>query len=295
MSLNFGDSSNELDAPPEHLVSTPTVIIGLVSSIIFCIVCTQVAFPHILSLSLTILAVLLALIMSIMGVRALGETDINPVSGISKLTQLFFAFVTPPSSPNAIVINLIAGAVSEAGAQQAGDIMQDLKTGHLVGASPKAQFYGQLLGSTVGCIASAAVYKLYTSVYDVPGDLFQVPTAYVWVFTARLVTGRGLPEMAWQVSALFAVVFAACTVARIMGQGTRWQAYVPGGIAVAVGMYNVPSFTMARAVGGLVSWWWRRGRREEMPLIVLASGLILGEGVVSIINLVLASLRVTHL
>src|SRR5207248_9488367 len=82
MSFNFGDSSDDLDAPPEHLVSTPVVIIGLVSSIIFCIICTQIAFPRLLSLSLTILAILLALVMSIMGVRALGETDINPVSGI---------------------------------------------------------------------------------------------------------------------------------------------------------------------------------------------------------------------
>lgn len=72
--------------------------------------------------------------------------------------------------------------------------------------------------------------------------------------------------------------------------------WVPGGIAVAVGMYNVPSFTLARTVGGLVNWYWRIYRkREDTPVIVLASGLILGEGVVSIVNLGLASLGVPHL
>lgn len=61
-------------------------------------------------------------------------------------------------------------------------------------------------------------------------------------------------------------------------------------------MYNVPSFTLARAIGGVVSWYWRIYRRqEETPVIVLASGLILGEGVVSILNLVLESLNVPHL
>jgi uncharacterized oligopeptide transporter (OPT) family protein len=61
-------------------------------------------------------------------------------------------------------------------------------------------------------------------------------------------------------------------------------------------MYNVPSFTLARAVGGLVSWYWRHYRKEqETPIIVLASGLILGEGVFSIVNLALASLGVPHL
>ena len=61
-------------------------------------------------------------------------------------------------------------------------------------------------------------------------------------------------------------------------------------------MYNVPSFTIARTIGGLVNWYWRSYRqREEAPVIVLASGLILGEGVMSIVNLLLASLKVPHL
>lgn len=142
-----------------------------------------------------------------MGVRALGETDLNPVSGISKLTQLLFALVTSSSDPNHIITNLLAGAISESGAVQAGDMMQDLKTGHLLGASPRAQFYGQMIGSAVGAVVSALVYKLYVSVYPIPGDLFQTPTAYVWVFTAQLVTGKGLPL--WHGNSRSALVFSS--------------------------------------------------------------------------------------
>jgi uncharacterized oligopeptide transporter (OPT) family protein len=61
-------------------------------------------------------------------------------------------------------------------------------------------------------------------------------------------------------------------------------------------MYNIPSFTLARAIGGFVNWYWRSySKREETLIVVLASGLILGEGVVSILNLVLASASVPHL
>jgi uncharacterized oligopeptide transporter (OPT) family protein len=61
-------------------------------------------------------------------------------------------------------------------------------------------------------------------------------------------------------------------------------------------MYNTPSFTIARAIGGLVNWYWRSHRKEsETPIVVLASGLILGEGLFSIVNLLLASLQVPHL
>ncbi|TVY81749.1 putative oligopeptide transporter [Lachnellula suecica] len=286
----------EPDAPPEHLVSNLTVWIGLALSILFCIIAIRIVFGALVPLYATITAVFMALVLSIMGVRALGETDLNPVSGISKLAQLFFALIIPQSNKNSVLINLIAGAVSESGALQAGDLMQDLKTGHLLGAAPNAQFWGQIIGSAVGAVVSALIYRLYTSVYQVPGDLFQVPTGYVWIFTARLVTGKGLPYMALQWAIGAAVVFTATTALRIYGAGKRWHPWVPGGIAVAVGMYNVPSFTLARAIGGFVNYYWRTyKRREETPIVVLASGLILGEGVVSILNLLLASAKVPHL
>jgi uncharacterized oligopeptide transporter (OPT) family protein len=64
---------------------------------------------------------------------------------------------------------------------------------------------------------------------------------------------------------------------------------------ICAGMYNVPSFTLARAIGGFINWYHKSYKRqEETPMVVLASGLILGEGVVSIVNLLLASVKVPH-
>ena len=315
---------NEPDAPPEHLVSNRTTIIGLIASLVLCVIAVHVSFPNLIPLRLTLLSLVLALVLSIMGVRALGETDLNPVSGISKLTQLVFALVTPTTGPgakNAVIINLVAGAISESAALQAGDLLQDLKCGHLLGAAPNAQFWGQMIGSAVGAVLSAVVYKLYTNVYTIPGGLFEVPTGYVWVFTARLVTGKGLPPMVKEWASGAAIIFAVGTMVRVWGNSRKqrglsgwWIDFVPGGIAVAVGMflahllvtlcklilrvgmYNTPSFTLARTIGGLLSLWWRRWKgRSETPIIVLASGLILGEGLFSIVNLLLASLKVPHL
>lgn len=285
----------DVDSPPQHQVSNEVVVMGLILSGLLCITTISIVFDQ-MPLYSIIIAFLLALILSVMGVRALGQTDLNPVSGISKLTQLLFALVVPASNPNAIMINLVAGAVSEAGAQQAGDIMQDLKTGHLIGAAPRAQFYGQLIGSAVGAIVSAFVYKLYNSVYDIPSKLFQIPTAYIWIDCSRLVFGHGLPPYARDFAALFALVFTVTTLTKLALKHHPFiNSLIPGGIAFAVGMYNVPSFTLARAVGGLLEWAWRRymlGRYGETPLVILASGLILGEGLVSIVNLAMASFGV---
>ncbi|CAL5871674.1 uncharacterized protein PFLUO_LOCUS5927 [Penicillium psychrofluorescens] len=344
-----GEEEDE-DAPPSHLISTRTVMFLLPLTLILNVICMHVVFGDIISPLLSSLATLLAVLLSIMGVRALGETDLNPVSGISKLTQLLFSLATPASHfsrRTALVTNLLAGAVSESGALQAGDMMQDLKTGHLLGASPKAQFYGQVVGSLVGAVLSTAVYKMYVSVYEVPGEMFQTPTAYIWIFTARLVTGQGLPDMAWQASMIAGIIFVGITSLRIAaaspsfahaGQPPAWRAWIPGGIAVAVGIFNVPSFTLARAIGGIIAWWWSREHSKpphdapsahgdgpvsteayaeahshpagvdpspaeqaaekadaaSSTVVVLASGLILGEGTMSIVNLLLASGRVPH-
>jgi len=66
------------------------------------------------------------------------------------------------------------------GFYRAGDLMQDLKTGHLLHASPRSQFYGQMIGSLASVIISTAGYKFYTSVYTIPGPEFAVPSAGIW-------------------------------------------------------------------------------------------------------------------
>jgi uncharacterized oligopeptide transporter (OPT) family protein len=64
--------------------------------------------------------------------------------------------------------------------------MQDLKTGHLVHASPRAQFYGQLIGTSVSIVVTATAFSLYQNAYTIPGPEFPAPTAYVWLNLARL-------------------------------------------------------------------------------------------------------------
>ena len=81
----------------------------------------------------------------------------------------------------------------DAGAQQAGDMMQDLKTGHLLNASPKIQFIGQLVGSFFSIFVAVLAYMLYSNSYEIPGPEFQVPTAPVWLNMARFVNNGNLP------------------------------------------------------------------------------------------------------
>ncbi|KAJ6576544.1 OPT oligopeptide transporter protein-domain-containing protein [Mycena vulgaris] len=241
----------------------------------------------------TLLGFVLGGLLSVLGVRALGETDINPVSGLGKISQLFFAWVQPGN----IVANIIAGGVAEAGAQQAGDLMQDLKTGHLCGASPRAQFFGQLVGSAVSILVTTTAYSLYNRAYVIPGPSFPAPTAYVWLSLARLLRDGQLPEN----SSIFMISFAAlfALVSAIKTYTARRQLWysqwIPSGVAFAIGFLNTPSFSIARLIGGIVEHVYRTRyakNKSDIRLIVIASGFVLGEGVVSVVSLVLKTLGV---
>ncbi|KAF9364858.1 hypothetical protein BGX34_000149 [Mortierella sp. NVP85] len=311
--LEDEEDDDEDEAPPDQIVPLKVWVCGLILSSFLCLFLIWYLFKdHHMPVYATALALLLGSLLSVLGVRALGSTDLNPVSGIGKVSQFVFAGVVP----GGIVANLIAGGIAEAGAQQAGDLMQDLKTGHLMGASPKAQFYGQLIGSLASVFISTGVYKLYSTAYELPGPQFAVPTAKVWLDLARLVNGHALPDhivpFIWGFASLFAGLTILTTVysdAAFLkhldnkGYGRpRWLHYVPSGIAFAIGMYNLPNFTLARFVGGLVSigWDWHCKRYAGHPgakyanlgrvfLIIIASGFVLGEGTLSIVNLILKS------
>ncbi|GME95001.1 unnamed protein product [[Candida] boidinii] len=211
-STSEDDDDDLIEVDETHLISTKITVLGVIFSSILCIVSIRLVFGEIIPLYTLAVSIILALFLSILGVRALGETDLNPVSGIGKLSQLIFALIIPRDQPGAVLINLVAGGIAEAGAQQAGDLMQDLKTGHLLGASPKAQFIAQMIGTVYSIVLSSVIYKIYTSVYEIPGKIFRIPTSVIWIDCARLVTGTGLPYMADKFSIYFGIIFGCISI-----------------------------------------------------------------------------------
>ncbi|KDN44954.1 OPT superfamily oligopeptide transporter [Tilletiaria anomala UBC 951] len=302
--------------PPSRLVPASWTAWGLAISTPGAIVLIHLAFgSQGIAWWATFLAIVLSSFLAVLAVRSLGETDLNPTSGLGKISQLIFALIQPGN----VVANLIAGGIAEAGAMQAGDLMQDLKTGHLVGASPRSQFYGQILGSTFGIFVSVFAYKLYTTAYVIPGPEFPAPTAAMWLNLARLVNHGHLPDHVGTFMIVAAALFAATGIVRTLArakkmtemnnaqQQPRWVAfadYLPSGIAFAVGILNTPNFSIARLIGGLIAAYHvRRGQQSTttsarkpsaldtaLPgfmIIVVASGFVLGEGGASIANLLM--------
>lgn len=78
-----------------------------------------------------------------------------------------------------------------------------------------------------------------------------------------------------------------------------WYAkWIPSGVAFAIGFLNTPSFSLARLVGGVAEYVYRKHFAKDgqdgndIWLIVVASGFVLGEGVISVVSLTLRTLGV---
>ena len=94
---------------------------------------------------------------------------------------------------------------------------------------------------------------------------------------------------------IFALISAFKTHASRRG---FWYAkWIPSGVAFAIGFLNTPSFSLARLVGGVVEYIYHtrvssKGKSGDIRLIVIASGFVLGEGVMSVVLLVLRTFGV---
>lgn len=115
---------------------------------------------------------------------------------------------------------------------------------------------------------------------------------------ARLLNNGHLPSHVVPFMLMFGGAFSLIAIAKIMYARSRNPTVaeavkrLPSGIAFAIGFLNSPSFSLARLIGGYIAYRAAKGTRTgETPLfaIVVASGFVLGEGVLSILNLTLAS------
>lgn len=92
---------------------------------------------------------------------------------------------------------------------------------------------------------------------------------------------------------LFALLFGGIAASKTFytQRGHPYAKWIPSGVAFAIGFLNTPSFSLARLIGGIVEhvYYRRVGGREKggIRLIIIASGFVLGEGVVSIVALIL--------
>ena len=116
------------------------------------------------------------------------------------------------------------------------------------------------------------------------GPVLQVPTAKLWLDMAQLLQGQPLPPHVVTFGICAGVL--AAVVALLHHFSEKCSRYLPSVMAFAIGMYITPNWVIARVVGGLVQFIWQRyrPRSHEESMLVVASGFVLGEGIMAVVN-----------
>ena len=103
----------EKDAPPDQQIGAKTVAIGLVLSILFCVACIRITFCALVPFYAIIVSIAMALVLSIMGVRALGEVRLAshvyilfPSIPVHSLTQFRRTSIPFPAYPSSLSFSL---------------------------------------------------------------------------------------------------------------------------------------------------------------------------------------------
>ncbi|MBR6502441.1 MAG: oligopeptide transporter, OPT family [Clostridia bacterium] len=211
----------------------------------------------------------------------------NPVSGMAIATLLIATVVLKfvgndgfSGMASAIAIGSIICIVSAI----AGDTSQDLKTGYILGATPRKQQIGEIIGVVIASLAIGGTLYLLDYAWGFGSDELAAPQATLMKIIVEGVMGGNLP---WGL--VITGVFIAVAV-EIIG--------IPV-LPFAIGIYLPVHLTACIMVGGLIRLLVERSKKSDKEKrvtsgILFASGMIAGEGIVGILLALLAILGINN-
>lgn len=215
----------------------------------------------------------------------------NPVSGMAIATLLISTILlksTGSSGQSGMMGAIAIGSVICIIAAIAGDTSQDLKTGYIVGATPRKQQYGELVGVVASAIAIGGVLYLLDSAWGYGSTMLPAPQAMLMKMVVEGVMEGNLP---------WTLVFVG------VGIGIAVEILGIPVLPFAVGLYLPIHLSTPIMVGGLIRLWFEKRKFKSEKArkatidsgVLYMSGMIAGEGLVGILLAVFAVIPVKKL
>jgi len=210
----------------------------------------------------------------------------NPISGVTIATILFtslllFALLGTGSEVGAAAA-IMVGAVVCSAAAIGGDNLQDLKTGHILGATPWKQQVMQIIGVLSSAIVLGLVLDILHTAYTIGSPTLSAPQATLMKSVADGVFQGNLPWNFVFIGAFIGIVLILIDL-RQEKAGSDFRVPV---LAVAVGIYLPIELTVPIFIGGMINHFAKKAGatdKSEKNGLLMASGLITGEALVGIL------------
>ncbi len=205
-------------------------------------------------------------------VGLIGTTS-QPVSGMTITALLITAFAilaTAGSGTEGAAAAVRVAAIVAISIALAGDMSQDLKTGALLGATPRHLQVGEMIGTVVAALRAGWVLFLLHQAYGIGSEILPAPQAKLMATLAQGVMEGNLP---------WGLLFLG------MGIAAAVEVFGVRSLPFAIGLYLPITTSGALILGGLAAAFLGRGpaapeRKERLTL--LASGLVAGDALMGI-------------
>jgi putative OPT family oligopeptide transporter len=238
-----------------------------------------------------LLSILMSFFIAIVASRATGETDTTPTGALGKMTQITYGVLDPGNA----ITNLMAANVTGGVGLHAADLLTDLKSGYLLKADPRQQFWAQFFGVVAGSLFVVPAFRmLVPTAADIGTDEWPAPGAQTWKSVAIM--------MADGVDALHPTAQFALVLGGVLGivlvllerYVPRLKPYLPSPTGFGLG-FTTPAYnSMNMFVGALIAIWLEKSRPElaEKSLVPAASGIVAG---CSLMGVFIAALSIAGL
>lgn len=207
----------------------------------------------------------------------------NPVSGMAIATLLFTTVIlklTGDTGAHGMQGAIAIGSIICIVAAISGDTSQDLKTGYLLGSTPKKQQIGEIVGVVAAAFAIGGTLYLLDSAWGFGSEEIAAPQATLMKMVIEGVMDGDLP---WSLVIIGAII---AVIVEVLGLPV---------LPFAIGVYLPVHLNACIMVGGLVRLAFDKMNKEENEKkaivndgILFCSGMIAGEGLVGILLALLA-------
>jgi len=251
---------------------------SLIVALILCVILQAWFFG--IAMWAAAIAVLLSFALAIVSTRVSGETNVNPVGAMGKVTQLVFGAIVPANAS----ANLMTASVTAGAASQCSDLMHDLKCGYLLGGIARKQVVGQILGSIAGAAVASYFYLLFV---PNPKEMlltpeWPAPAVAAWKAVAD-VFKDGIKSLPTGTPLAMAIAAAVGIILPLLEQfRPKWKPFIPSPSSLGLAFVITANSCMSMFFGGCIALILSKAAPTwtKRFLVTVCAGIIAGESLV---------------